>query len=353
MHFRRLISIAPLLKVSIFTVSLGLFSIQAASQVFSEGSGLDSSLGKKFFEDFSHKVYTSNDRSADIYYKGGSASNSRGAILFLHGFGVNPLTNAGLLHLNYLAEKEDLALIFPIGKVGLSPDNEKKISWNATPRCCGYSYPGLRTSEVPIPDDESYIIDITRLALEDRNLKIARDKIYIFGFSNGAFMGHTLACRHSELFKGLIAYAGTSFKNPSECRPSHPINILQIHGTKDLIIRYDNAPVPPPVIRNKNQLWFPPPTQIVERWKNLNRCRPFKRQSSYDWIAQQVQPNPNHIGEDILVIDQVPAAGLIDTDAAYFEDCAYGSVGFWTVRNGTHMNLFTTKAITAAFNYIK
>ena len=65
-------------------------------------------------------------------------------------------------------------------------------------------------------------------------------KIYSTGFSNGGFMSHDLACFLSSRFAAIASVSGSMMPNRvSACNPSHPIPIMQIHGTSDATVSYN------------------------------------------------------------------------------------------------------------------
>lgn len=307
----------------------------------------------ELFPDMPSKVFTVDSRESTVYFQNVELNApKRPLILFLHGFNNEPTLLAELFSMPRNIEKHNFVLALPKATYGLNPDGEEALSWNATERCCGFGYPGERESDRPLPNDEGYLISLVKKILSDDSLGIDPKQVYIYGFSNGAFMGQTLACNHSELFAGLIAYAGTSHKDAKKCKPTNPINILQIHGTKDLVIRYNNPVIQPPGPVNPRQLWFPPPREIVKRWAKLNQCKTTVT-SKLDLISQEIQPNPNMIGEDILTIGTVAGPGEVDTVFEAYQSCKYGKVGFWTVENGSHFNFFTQKTFDLAWDYIK
>src|SRR5262249_30204850 len=58
-------------------------------------------------------------------------------------------------------------------------------------------------------------------------------KVFVIGHSNGAFMAHALACRDASRITGIISYAGAQWLDPSQCNPSEPVSVVQIHGDQD------------------------------------------------------------------------------------------------------------------------
>ena len=63
-------------------------------------------------------------------------------------------------------------------------------------------------------------------------------RIGVVGYSNGGFMAHRLACDASDLVT-KCQLAGTSWAQLERCAPTNPVSILQVHGTWDMITRYE------------------------------------------------------------------------------------------------------------------
>jgi polyhydroxybutyrate depolymerase len=95
--------------------------------------------------------------------------------------------------------------------------------WEATDACCDFLEMGW--------NDSQYLINM----VDELSLKysIKQDRIYFAGHSNGGFMAHRMACDHASRVAGIVSVAGMNFKDISHCKPSEPVNILQIHGTAD------------------------------------------------------------------------------------------------------------------------
>lgn len=59
-------------------------------------------------------------------------------------------------------------------------------------------------------------------------------RVYLAGSANGGLMAYTMACKHASLFAGVVVHgAGQDQSDLDHCRPSHPLHILHVQGTKD------------------------------------------------------------------------------------------------------------------------
>lgn len=288
------------------------------------------------------KEFVEEGRSSVAYFKRRS-SEKRPLILFLHGLGNEPESLARIFALPRSFDKHNFVLLIPRGTLGqVQPGSEEqKIFWNATNECCGMDK----------PNDDEYLTKLVKRVTSDPDLKIDPAQVYIFGYSNGAFMAHTLACNHSEMYKGIIAYAGSSHADESLCQPQNPVNILHIHGTKDKIVKFDNPSVRP---ENPTAPWFPPPSDIVKRWAKRNQCSSQVTSSKMGIMDLNIQPDPS-FGQDAGV--EVGSKELFnsdkETEVEVFQDCKKGKVGFWKVNGGTHFNIFNLGTFDKAFEFVR
>jgi polyhydroxybutyrate depolymerase len=152
-------------------------------------------------------------------------------VFCIHGLGQDAVlfcvTGAGL---NTASDKDGFIMVMP---------NGYQNSWNAG-TCCG----GASTSQL---DDVSLFRAI--FAEVDKHLNIDHHRVYATGLSNGAYMSYRLACEASDLFVAVAAGAGAIGINSigggtnatsdfTTCAPTHPVSILDIHGTSDPLIPY-------------------------------------------------------------------------------------------------------------------
>lgn len=71
---------------------------------------------------------------------------------------------------------------------------------------------------------------------------IDKDRIYIAGSSNGGFMSYELACKLGHKVAAITSVKGAMLAaQMSNCNPSRPVPILEIHGTDDRNVPYDWA----------------------------------------------------------------------------------------------------------------
>lgn len=73
----------------------------------------------------------------------------------------------------------------------------------------------------------------------EEELCIDADREYATGLSNGAAMAAALACVDSERWAAVAPVAGANFV--TECDPSTPVSMVDIHGTADVLAPYDGG----------------------------------------------------------------------------------------------------------------
>src|SRR5262249_38213505 len=91
-------------------------------------------------------------------------------------------------------------------------------------------------------------------------------RVYLVGHSNGAFMSHRLACDLAPRIAAIVALAGDDWKDISQCKPSEPVSILQVHGDLDLVIQYGGGTAFPGAGE------YPAARDSVDGWAKLDGC---------------------------------------------------------------------------------
>jgi polyhydroxybutyrate depolymerase len=91
------------------------------------------------------------------------------------------------------------------------------------------------------------------------NYQINEDRIYSTGMSNGGFMSYELACELSERIAAIASVTGTMNAGRfASCNPSHPMPVLEIHGTADATVPYNGAN------------WIEGTEEVVAFWADFN-----------------------------------------------------------------------------------
>jgi polyhydroxybutyrate depolymerase len=107
-------------------------------------------------------------------------------------------------------------------------DSRGATYWNATEACCDFE--GKR------PDDVGAIV-----RLVDERVKrgdVDPKRVYLVGFSNGAFLAERVACDHADKIAAVVAIGGAG---PARCTPSSPVALLDVHGRDDDVVPVDGG----------------------------------------------------------------------------------------------------------------
>ena len=152
-------------------------------------------------------------------------NNPAPLLILLHSASTSGAHQENYMHLGSVAKKNGLIYIAPDGVT----NPEGKRFWNASKSCCN-----KYKQEV---DDVAYINSL----IDEISEKTPVDpkRIYLIGHSNGAFMSFTYACKTNKV-AAIVAIAG-AMDTESDCKPSTPVSLLNIHGTADKTIKIDGG----------------------------------------------------------------------------------------------------------------
>jgi polyhydroxybutyrate depolymerase len=91
---------------------------------------------------------------------------------------------------------------------------------------------------------------------------IDQNRIYAVGMSNGGFMSFRLACELSSKIAAVGSVTGSMTPSTlGNCNASHPMPIIQIHGTTDPTVPY-----------NGSTGWTASITNVLNHWATFNNC---------------------------------------------------------------------------------
>jgi len=147
-------------------------------------------------------------------------------LIVLHGYGANGFAQEAVFGVTQLAATGEAFLIAPDGLV----DSTGHQYWNADPDCCDLDHSGV--------DDAAYLgtmIDDIMIAYPE----IDPTRVYLLGHSNGGYMAYRMACLRADVISSIGVLAGVASQLP--CTPSHPVNVLHMHGTADESVPYASA----------------------------------------------------------------------------------------------------------------
>jgi polyhydroxybutyrate depolymerase len=153
------------------------------------------------------------------------------------------------------SEQAGFIVVFPNGSTRLR--SGMLATWNAGD-CCARAR-----------DRNVDHVGFLRGMVEDltRRMNIDRQRVFAIGMSNGAMMAYRLACEASDVFKGIMAVAGTD--NTRQCAPRHPVPVLHVHARNDDHVLFNGGAGQ--VFRRESQVAdFTSVPATVSRWVQRN-----------------------------------------------------------------------------------
>lgn len=85
--------------------------------------------------------------------------------------------------------------------------------------------------------DQKFLGDlITHLT---RTVCVDRHRVFVAGYSNGAFMASALACTYADKIAAVATVAG--IQAPPGCHPARPVPVIAFHGTADPFVPYEGG----------------------------------------------------------------------------------------------------------------
>ena len=120
----------------------------------------------------------------------------------------------------------------------------------------------------PDADDSGFLM--ATLETLDEEYAVEPDSVFFAGFSLGACMSHRLAIEHGDRINAIAAVSGVVGNDMDELTPAANINVLEIFGTSDEMISYDNAEIS---LQSYGTHSIGLPAEAtVEYWRNFNQC---------------------------------------------------------------------------------
>ena len=164
-------------------------------------------------------------------------------VLNFHGYGSNAAQQMFYGDFRDIADTEGFLLVHPEGTTFIGDQ-----FWNV-------GFPGLSSTIDDVGFTEALIDELATLYAIDL------DRVYATGMSNGGFMSFLLACQLSEKIAAVASVTGSMTQDTfDDCNAQHPTPVLQIHGTEDDVVLY-----------NENNLSLPIP-DVISYWVDHNNC---------------------------------------------------------------------------------
>ena len=164
-------------------------------------------------------------------------------VLNFHGYGSNAAQQMFYGDFRDIADTEGFLLVHPEGTTFIGDQ-----FWNV-------GFPGLSSNIDDVGFTEALIDELATLYAIDL------DRVYATGMSNGGFMSFLLACQLSEKIAAVASVTGSMTQDTfDDCNAQLPTPVLQIHGTEDDVVSY-----------NENNLSLPIP-DVISYWVDHNNC---------------------------------------------------------------------------------
>lgn len=153
-----------------------------------------------------------------IYIPQSYTGKEKYPLLFaFHGLGGNMESSYNNSKFHLLAEKENFIVVHP---------NGISSNWNA------------------VTINNNIDVTFTKALIEklENTYTIDSNRIYSVGMSNGGYFSFLLACELSDKIAAVASVTGLMFnKVLTECEPTRPLSIMQIHGTEDELVDYSGV----------------------------------------------------------------------------------------------------------------
>ena len=143
-------------------------------------------------------------------------------VISMHGRNQSLLSHITYSQMSSFANPQNIAVVYPQGI-----NSSGVLAWNTGVWWDNSEY-----------DDVGYLNAIIDSVIS--NFAIDTNRIYACGMSNGGFMAYELACELSDRIVAFGSVAGNFMMNAGqECTSAREIPIMHIHGTSDLIVKYN------------------------------------------------------------------------------------------------------------------
>jgi polyhydroxybutyrate depolymerase len=233
-------------------------------------------------------------------------------VLVLHGFGFNGLGQASYFGLIDLAEARTFLVAYPDG----TTNQTGQQFWNATDSCCDVFNTGV--------DDVAYL----NAVIDDmeRKYNVDEKRVFVTGHSNGGFMTHRLACDLAPRIAAAVSLAGGQWNDPTRCRPTDKVAVVEVHGDADTTVLYGGGP-----IAGLPALIAPSAVTTVADWADKNGCN--------------AALDPTGTTLDVVM-------GLT-TRVERHNGCPTGAAAeLWTIQGGGHIPIFTPSWAPTIYDYM-
>lgn len=253
------------------------------------------------------------DRPFTLYVPGSYRVGTAAPLLvLLHGYTGYSAGQEAYMRIAPEANRRGILYAVPDGIV----DQEGNRFWNATDACCNFYGSTV--------DDSTYLTEV--IASVSQRYTVDPARVYLTGFSNGAFMSFRMACEHADLIAAIVAINGAMLNDPSQCRPAQPVSVLNVRGDADDVIRNQGG-----LFRGNR---YPSTESTVSSWVTFNGCTASPEGSASPLDLESSVDGP-------------------ETSVTTYGGCQRGTtVALWTIRGGPHVPAFTEDFVPALLDFL-
>ena len=190
-------------------------------------------------------------------------------IVSLHGYGGDSALHSLYIPFHERIVSHGFGLLLPNG----TQNSEGQRFWNPTDFGDEYS----KSDE----DDFAYLSGLVARA------KALKDfgPVYFFGYSNGGFMAHYMACKGLPSLRAVASLAGTSYVDDSSCQDAPSVSVLHIHGTADEVVLFEGDETEPDPKDNGERAFYASAQDMVSRGAQQAGCEWPQIPQAYDTFA--------------------------------------------------------------------
>jgi polyhydroxybutyrate depolymerase len=236
-------------------------------------------------------------------------------LVFLHGLGGSGGDLTAGLRLDEMAESLGFAFLAPDGVL----DHSGRRFWNASESCCNFDR--LEVDHVQLLRDW-----ITRAV---SNPRVDPERVYIVGFSNGGFMAYRAACELGTLLRGVVSIAGAGPGEAARCQKEKKLDVVQIHGDRDPIVKFDGGHL----FTDSRRPRHPSAEASLAYWAKLDGC------------TGELAPV-----RDLDLDPRVPGA---ETRVSSYGSCGERRVELWRIVGGDHSAGLSRLSLAAIWDFIQ
>lgn len=172
-----------------------------------------------------------------------NASSPVPLLLNFHGYTSNAQQQLWYGDFRAIADTAGFIIVHPNGSLDQFGTTHFNVGWGAS-----------------TVDDIGFAEDLIDSIAANYSIDLSR--VYSTGMSNGGYMSFHLACNLSHKIAAVASVTGSmSNFTYSNCNPSHPTPVLQIHGTADSTVLYAGSNLGQSI------------DNVMAYWSNYNNCQ--------------------------------------------------------------------------------